>query len=181
MAAEAVISLPVCPGYPMRSYTRSSRDLVHWSAATVQYTIPVSWPSGYFPYFGPAAKCLEKNNGQTIYISWSLPNLNLAKPEELPMIRAQFPRVTPVFFGIAGEASRLTMAPRVFTLTGGRERRRRVSGQRRDHHRHDQRQTPRRRPSMIPRATSRSITFVQLAGQRHGLRQSRMLTQATAR
>ncbi len=78
-------------------YTRASSDLVHWSAPTLQYTVPVTWTSGYFPYFGRAAKCLEKNNGQTIYISWSLPDTNISQPENIPMIRAQFPAVDPVF------------------------------------------------------------------------------------
>ena len=97
--------------------TRTSSDLVHWSAVTAQYTAPVNWPSGSFPYFGRAAKCLEKNNGQTIYISWSLPNTNLAKPENLPMIRAQFPMVTPVFSGLTVSQS-IDHGTSSVTLTG---------------------------------------------------------------
>jgi len=60
---------------------------------------------------------LEKNNGQTIYISWSLPNTNLAKPENLPMIRAQFPMVTPVFSGLTASQS-IDYGTSSITLTG---------------------------------------------------------------
>jgi hypothetical protein len=86
-------------------YTRASSDLVHWSAATLQYTVPVSWGAGYFPYFGRAAKCLEQNNGQTIYISWSLPDTNISLPENMPMIRARFPAVNPVFTNLTASQS----------------------------------------------------------------------------
>jgi hypothetical protein len=98
-------------------YTRVSSDLVHWSAATLQYTVPVSWPNGDFPYFGRAAKCLEKNNGQTVYISWSLPDTNIAEPENTPMIKAQFPMVTPAFSGLTPSQSIVYGAPSV-ALTG---------------------------------------------------------------
>lgn len=81
-------------------YTRASSDLVHWSAPTLQYTVPVTWTSGYFPYFGRAAKCLEQNNGQTVYISWSLPDTNLSLPENIPMIKARFPADNPTFSGL---------------------------------------------------------------------------------
>jgi hypothetical protein len=81
-------------------YTFASSDLVHWSASTVQYTVPVNWPAGSFPYFGRAVKCLEKNNGQTIYVTWSLPDTNLSSPELMPMIKAEFPKVNPVFSGL---------------------------------------------------------------------------------
>ncbi len=81
-------------------YTRASSDLVHWSAPTLQYTVPVTWGSGYFPYFGRAAKCLEQNNGQTVYISWSLPDTNLSLPENIPMIKARFPAVNPTIAGL---------------------------------------------------------------------------------
>jgi hypothetical protein len=80
--------------------TYTSSDLVHWSANTVQYTVPVEWPAGNFPYFGRAVKCMEKNNGQTIYVTWSLPDTNIANPEFMPMLRAEFPPVTPVFSGL---------------------------------------------------------------------------------
>ena len=86
-------------------YTRASSDLVHWSAPTLQYTVPVSWGSNYFPYFGRAAKCLEQNNGQTIFISWSLPDTNISLPENIPMIRAQFPAVNPVFTNLTASQS----------------------------------------------------------------------------
>jgi len=86
-------------------YTRASTDLVHWSDPTLQYTIPVSWPSGSFPYFARAAKCLEQNNGQTVFVSWSLPDTNIAKPENIPMIRAQFPMVGPTFSGLPASQS----------------------------------------------------------------------------
>jgi hypothetical protein len=86
-------------------YTRASSDLVHWSPPTLQYTVPVTWTSGYFPYFGRAAKCLEKNNGQTVYISWSLPDTNLSQPENIPMIKAQFPAVDPVFSSLTASQS----------------------------------------------------------------------------
>jgi len=85
--------------------TRASSDLVHWSAATLQYTTPTNWLPGQFPYFAHAHKCLEKNNGQTIYITWSLPDTNLAKPENMPMIRAEFPMVPPLFSGLTASLS----------------------------------------------------------------------------
>jgi hypothetical protein len=82
-------------------FTYASSDLVHWSAATAQYAVNWSnFPSGSFPYFGRAVKCLEKNNGQTIYITWSLPNTNIFAPENMPMLRAEFPKVNPVFAGL---------------------------------------------------------------------------------
>ena len=86
-------------------YTRASSDLVHWSAPTLQYTVPVSWPAGYFPYFGRAAKCLEQNGGQVIYISWSLPDTNISQIENIPMIKARFPAVNPTFSGLAASQS----------------------------------------------------------------------------
>ena len=85
--------------------TRASSDLVHWSAPTLQYTAPTNWLPGQFPYFAHAHKCLEKNNGQTIYITWSLPDTNLAYPENMPMIRAQFPMVHPLFSGLTASHS----------------------------------------------------------------------------
>jgi hypothetical protein len=86
-------------------YTRASSDLVHWSAPTLQYTVPVTWPGGYFPYFGRAAKCLEQNNGQTIFISWSLPDTNIAQIENIPMVRAKFPAVNPAFSDLTASQS----------------------------------------------------------------------------
>jgi hypothetical protein len=86
-------------------YARASSDLVHWSAPTLQYTVPVTWPSGYFPYFGRAAKCLEQNNGQIVYISWSLPDTNITQIENLPMVKAKFPAVNPAFSGLTASQS----------------------------------------------------------------------------
>ena len=86
-------------------YTRASSDLVHWSAPTLQYTVPVSWGNGYFPYFGRAHKCLERNNGQIAYISWSLPDTNITQNEDIPMIKAQFPPVNPAFGGLTTSQS----------------------------------------------------------------------------
>jgi hypothetical protein len=78
--------------------TYASSDLVHWAGPTIQYN--ANWISNSFLYFGRAVKCMEKYNGQTIYITWCQPDTNLAAPEDMPMIRAEFPKVSPVFSGL---------------------------------------------------------------------------------
>jgi hypothetical protein len=85
-------------------YTRASSDLVHWSAPTLQYTIPFDYPIGDFPYNARAQKCLEKNNGQTVYISWSMPCTNIPD-QNIEMLKAQFPLANPAFSGLTASQS----------------------------------------------------------------------------
>jgi Domain of unknown function (DUF4185) len=72
-----------------RIYCRTSNDLLHWSAATLEYTVP-NVPAGYFPYIARTHKPLEKNNGQTQYITWCMPCTNIPY-QDIEMIKAEFP------------------------------------------------------------------------------------------
>jgi hypothetical protein len=69
---------------------RTSSDLIHWSAERVIATVP-NIPSGTFPYFGRAHYGLEKERGRIIYISYCRPLVQFPI-QDIPMIRAEFPR-----------------------------------------------------------------------------------------
>jgi hypothetical protein len=68
---------------------RASTDLIHWSAERIIATVP-NIPSGSFPYFGRAHYGLEKERGRIIYISYCRPAQGFT--QDIPMIRAEFPR-----------------------------------------------------------------------------------------
>jgi len=69
---------------------RASADLIHWSAERTLATVP-NIPAGSFPYFGRAHKCLEKERGRIVYISYCRPVVQLPI-QDMPMIQAEFPR-----------------------------------------------------------------------------------------
>lgn len=68
---------------------RASSDLVHWSAATVEYDVP-GVPSGDYTYFGRAQKNLEQKNGRTVFVSYCMPCTNIPN-QNINMIQLQFP------------------------------------------------------------------------------------------
>ncbi len=71
---------------------RASADLVHWSPERILAGVP-NIPAGSFPYFARAHKCLEKESGRILYISYCRPVVQLPL-QDMPMLRAEFPRPT---------------------------------------------------------------------------------------